>query len=423
MSIVTKYIIKVEVITLFMRAFNAGSTFLLGVILARIMTKSDFGQYAYIQSAIITVATFAQLGLPNLLTREIAIYSKSNRYDLVLGLLKRSRYVVISGSLLGVVMSIIYLANSFSGNYSALYVGLPSIFFLSMASVHSAILKGFGYLLAGQVVEQLIRPALLVFLALFFVMSGLVVSAFDACAMLSLACFAGYVVNYFTVKVRLPNIDNTNKAVIGKDWLHRLMRLGSISIVAILNAQITVIIIGSLVGADEVAEFRVASQLAALTTIGLMSVNANKLPELTKSYHDGDFDRLRAVVIKSIKFSLSIAMAIFTIYLLAGGMVVKTFYGDKYSNAVLPLIILTVGQVVNSSTGVIDLVFIAANKEKILLVVSLVGLLAQVAACLYLAPKYGALGGATSICISLVLWNVLLIRGYWSIFARIPLTK
>jgi len=71
-------LIKGTAMNLVAVAFNQGSTLIVNIIVARILLKQSFGEYAMVQSTLLTVATFSQLATGYTASKYIAEYRSSD---------------------------------------------------------------------------------------------------------------------------------------------------------------------------------------------------------------------------------------------------------------------------------------------------------------------------------------------------------
>jgi O-antigen/teichoic acid export membrane protein len=97
--------------------------------------------------------------------------------------------------------------------------------------------------------------------------------------------------------------------------------------------------------------------------------------------------------------------------LLAGVIIIfnKTIlglFGEEFENGNIILIILCIGQVVNSFSGSVGIILQMIGKQKVQQNFVLIALLINIILTFMLTPVYGGLGAATATVISMAFWNI-----------------
>ena len=128
-------------------AFNQGSTLIVNIIVARILLKQIFGEYAMVQSTLLTVVTLSQLAIGYTASKYIAEYRSSDteRAGRIMGLC-----VLVSTMMAGVgALLLISLAPCLASNMlkaphlaSALMIGSGFVFFSTINGYQTGALSG-----------------------------------------------------------------------------------------------------------------------------------------------------------------------------------------------------------------------------------------------------------------------------------------
>jgi O-antigen/teichoic acid export membrane protein len=140
-------LIKGSALNLIAVTFNQGSTLIANIIVARILLKQAFGEYAMVQSTLLTVATLAQLATGYTAAKYIAEYRSIDprRAGRIMGLC-----ALVSALMAGVgAVLLIGLAPWLAGNMlkaphlaSALMIGTGFLFFSSINGYQTGALSG-----------------------------------------------------------------------------------------------------------------------------------------------------------------------------------------------------------------------------------------------------------------------------------------
>ena len=155
-----------------------------------------------------------------------------------------------------------------------------------------------------------------------------------------------------------------------------------------------------------VGYFTVAFQISQLVTI-LLSLNNSAISAPIASLYDQDRKEELRILLQNSSFVLSLFAFIFMGLVLAFGESILAFWGDSFREALIPLIILCIGQVVNALTGSTGLALIMAGYDSISAKITFATVLISALLSLLLIPRYGAIGAAYSVSVTIIIDNVI----------------
>jgi len=144
------------------RVLSIGLSFIVSVVLARLLGVREFGLYSLVMSVLGLLVVLATFGFPRLLVREIATYTVKGEWSLI----RKFMQFVPHTSLL-VFLGIVFLSgftfwllsDQFSyGTMRVFDLALVVSFFWALLPLHGDTLQGFGKILARQWVSTVIRP-------------------------------------------------------------------------------------------------------------------------------------------------------------------------------------------------------------------------------------------------------------------------
>jgi O-antigen/teichoic acid export membrane protein len=140
-------LIKGTVLNLIAVAFNQGSTLMANIIVARILMKQTFGEYAMVQSTLLMVAALSQLGSGYTASKYIAEYRSSNpeRAGRIMGLCALVSVVMAGvGAFLLVAMATWLAGTMLKASHLAfpLMIGSGFLFFSSINGYQMGALSG-----------------------------------------------------------------------------------------------------------------------------------------------------------------------------------------------------------------------------------------------------------------------------------------
>jgi O-antigen/teichoic acid export membrane protein len=405
-----------EFVSIGMRLTYTGLAFLSTVLLTRLVSPSELGRYFTILALILLIGSTVQSGWAPFLVREIAALHEQGRLAELAGIGRLAIRVVggIAGvtSLIAILIGV--LRHFSSSDMLLLWIAAPIIPLLSTSTVRQAITRGMGHPLLGQVCESATRPGIQV-LGLFCWWLGLfgpIPGALGALTIFLVAIGISAAVAYgVEAQVTAPMRQNVQPRVpLRSEWVGSLVRNAMIGWSAAVNEQVGILILARFASHAEVALFRVATQTSLLLLLGLNAVIMVYAPDLSRSFARKDTPAIQELATKGAIFGLLAALPLAALYLTFGSELLSLLFGAQYSRAYWPLVVLTLGQVVNGMFGLVMTMAIATRSEGAALKAQLLGASANVLLCLSLVPPFGAVGAAWASAVSLLLWNVILSR-------------
>lgn len=201
-------------------------------------------------------------------------------------------------------------------------------------------------------------------------------------------------------KLDLSMKNSITSAFFVKDSFPMLLSSSILILLSIVDTQI----MGVYESKTNVGIYTVAIKITALTTFTLQAINSILAPKIAKSHAERSF-----TFEKLIRFSTNLNFIITV--LLAGVIIIfnKTIlglFGEEFENGNIILIILCIGQVVNSFSGSVGIILQMIGKQKVQQNFVLIALLINIILTFMLTPVYGGLGAATATVISMAFWNI-----------------
>jgi O-antigen/teichoic acid export membrane protein len=186
-------LIKGTTLNLIAVAFNQGSTLIINILVARILLKQAFGEYAMVQSTLLMMATLSQLAIGGTASKYIAEYRSYDpqRSGRIMGLCALVSVLMAGvGALLLIGLSPWLASNMLKAPYlvSALMIGAGFLFFSSINGYQTGVLSGleaYGGLATAGVISGIIAVVVISLGAwwggLNGTLVGLSISAFVRC--------------------------------------------------------------------------------------------------------------------------------------------------------------------------------------------------------------------------------------------------
>lgn len=392
----------------------AGMGLLNGVLLARMLGPAEFGGYAITMAAVTFLGTLAALGLPALVTREVAVHHARENWPLLRGILQVSRLWVLMASLPlalgGALLLFEYAPASLSmiGAFSALAL-IPLVAFNQL---RAAILRGLHWVVTADVPDLLLRPGIML-----ATLAGVHFIAAEMDVNTALLIQVGAVAGAFGVggwllagrlpkDVRLATAQSTHLP-----WLQASGVFLAITVVGLLEGQLPLYFLGHLAGAQQAGLYQAANQIVSVVVMGLVAINMPLQPKLAAAWSRGDKCEAQILVTEATRLGAAVALAS-ALVLIPFAEAVLRVYGDEYTAATHALQALVVGQFINAASGPCALVLGATGKQKFVLYGMAAGLAVSAVILWLLVPQYESMGAALAAVMGLLTWNGML--AYWA---------
>jgi len=375
---------------------NLMLAFVSSVLLARNLGPESYGAYAFIMSVISSLALLSYLGVPTLLTREIAKYEQSHKWGLIRGLLRKSNQLVTCVSIL-LMMLVAMVGMTFSTTFELdrwrlLLIALPMIPLIAHVNLMTATLRGLRRIVLGAISDMLIRPVVFLVAFLFLLFIGRV-TVESVILLQILAAFVAVTVGFILLrgvtaeKIKLATIEYNNR-----EWMSVLVPFIGLASVSFLNVEFINIFLGISGTNQDVAIFRTAANMALFVALPLTLIESVVSPYITRLYYAGELGKLQKLtkVVSLAALFASSAPAI--ILLFYGFEIITLLYGDAYVSAYGTLVVIVIGYMFVNLVGLSMQLLYATEYHASAFRISIYGAFVTVLLCLFLIPLFGVLG-------------------------------
>lgn len=392
---------------------NRAFTLALGILFARTLGAEGFGIYAFAVAVMGVLMVAAEAGVPTLLLREVAANIETRRWDLLRGIIRWGRQLVLAASLAValVALAVLWLIRDNLGSTEVLTIAVVLVTLPWVAQIKSLghLLRGLQQIVAGQTLELLMRPAL-VLLVVSIVFSLQPQWRLPQVAMTAQLVAAMLVLGFgaWMVRRRLPPAaQDVEPSYENRAWLAGSMRLALMGGAAIVNAHADVLVLGWFREADEVGVYRVAAQGSILVAFGLQAVNAAIAPQFARLHAAGERLELQRVVFVGAVASFAAALPVAMVFIMYGETILAWVFGATFAAGHSALTILAAAHLLTTLMGSAGFLLLMTGAERQTARAVWWTTALNVLLNLALIPAFGAVGAATATAISLVVCNML----------------
>jgi len=371
---------------------------------------NDVGEYDFSRSILLFLGGFAVFGMHQSIVYYSGHLTSLNGIDY----LKRiyGKMIIILLALTIVVVAITHfiddtLFNSFFEKDVSTIIKktVLAIFFYSLTILNIDTFRAVDKIITSEIYRNVIRysPFLIAAIIIFNVnLSHLLVEMFLLNFVLTALISTTQLLLYFSkVKVSNHSIKISYSSI-----LKRSGPMAISTMAFILMQAIDVILLGKFTGFEEIAIYAVAMKLTLLISLVLASVNSVQAPIIAEYYSGKKIIQLRDLIKKATKLTFIltlpgiVALALFPKFVLS-------LFGPDYTAAKVTLLILLIGQAVNTLCGSVGVYMNMTGKQMIFQQLLVSALIINIFLNWLLIPKYGINGAAFATSISMIFWNVI----------------
>ena len=389
-------------------------TFLNGILLARFLGADGFGNYIIAYSTMLLLLVPATLGLPNLITRYISKYVVQNNLEAIKGLLiKTSLFVFLSNAIIYALVIVFYFVWWSKLNidlvqtltYSFLLIPI-----LAFGSIRNSALRGYKLVLLSELPDSFIRTILLFFCIVFCVLIKYPMTPQFIMLMHVLIALLSFFVGFiFLEKNLLVKLKHIKPVFHTKEWFIESIPFSINSGIQIVRNKSLVFLIAFLGNIEAVALYEVAVRGASLVSFTMDALNNAIAPFVSSYYEQVKREKLNRILKKTSRMIFLFSLPIGLTFILGGETLLNFVFGTEYSLSYIPLVILTIGQLVSSMTGSVGLVLNMTGYQKIYSQNNMKMLVLMLIISIPLIYYFDVAGAAVSFSSVLILQNLMLL--------------
>lgn len=390
-----------------------GLMFVAHVLLARLIDASSYGNFAYALTWLNVLVLFGKLGLDTASLRFVAEYNGTGQWGLMKGFVTRSSQVALAGSLLVAVATaaVLWIFRYRLNPELFTVFGLLCLILplYSLLLVRSAALRGLKKVVKAHMAIRVVRP-----LVLMLGLGGLyfsVKSALDATAamtmeMIAISLSLLFVAVCFQTTFPGQAVDAYPEYKTST-WIRVAFPMLLISAMMQTQNQADVLIMGFFLEPAQVGVYAAAKKVTMFIALGLGTINIIAAPLISELWHQNRKKELQRILTLAARgiFVFTLPVSLFMIIFRRS---VLALFGPEFIAGSGPLVILAVGQLINSLAGALGLIMNMTGHQNQLAITVAISLSLNILLGIILIPSWGIYGAALSMTISLIGWNLMM---------------
>jgi O-antigen/teichoic acid export membrane protein len=397
-----------------LRVARTGLTFAAAFLAARWLGPAEYGRYAVALSVLSLLAMLGALGLPQLLTRSVAVYEQRDAWGLRTGLARRTwQYVGLLAIVLVPVAAIATL-----GGFLPWPPPRDSWLFFATACLvvpvvalrlMGAWLIGREQAMAGELADGVLRYLGVVLLIAGAIVLGIPADGFAALLLHGVAlCAAAALVAIYLIRQEralphpVPRFETPR-------WLLAALPMMWTAGLTVVLRNTDIVMLGAMADTSAAGIYHVATRMAELMALPLGAAEAVLAPVVARLWASRDRSQLQALVVKAARLLLVPAGLGFLVFAFAGDALLG-IVGAGFAAGWLALTILVGANLARVACGSTALLLNMSGFERDTMWAVFFGTVANVALNFVLIPLYGLEGAAIATGGTMVMWNLLLAR-------------
>jgi O-antigen/teichoic acid export membrane protein len=409
--------------------FGNGLSYLYALFLARSLGAADFGVYA-LGLAIFNVAILiAPLGFETGALRFIShALGREDQAGAQRTTVQVMTLVLASSVLMALLLALgahplairVYGQPALAAVLLWVAAGIPLAVF---STVLLDVIRSFQLVRYTVLVKYLWEPCTKFLLAAVLIWAGWAVAGVLAGLLVTLA---GSVVIALAAARRVTRLDTGRLPALTTRGLRSLFTycapLTVSSVLGVIAPRSDVLILGVWVSAKQVGIYSVASQTAAILALVLAAFTAMSTPMIGHMAARQDLPRLESLYTAVARWTSVCTVPLFCLFALFGSDILAMF-GKDFPGGTAPLVILALGQVTYSITGLASTVLLMFGHSATVMrnTVVLCALLI-VSNCL-LVPRWGMIGAATAVSLTLATVGAISVWQVHALYRIHPFTR
>ena len=386
------------------------------VLIARHLSKGDFGAFSYALSIVVLCEMIAALGLRRGVSRFLPIYEERGEIEKAMGTLIFALNVVIWLGL-AVVLVVLGLRGVIAGSVGdaadakallAILILLAPIQALEalLDGVFAVFARPRAILMRRHVYTPLMRLAvvgLLVagehdarFLAEGYVITGVVGLAIYGAMLGPVLRSRGFLAPFRERRLVFPV----------REVLGFTLPLLSNDVTAALLSTAGTILLGVIAGAAEVADLRVVMPISVTMTYVLHAFGMLFVPLAARMYARGEGDQINRLYWQTAAWSAVLALPIFLVAFAFGEQLTVLLFGERYAGSGDVLAALVVGHFLTTALGPNGTLLGVYGEVRYILATNVLSVAVNLALSAALIAATGALGAAIAASGTQIVLNV-----------------
>lgn len=391
---------------------SRGLSLLIAILLARALGAEGYGYYAFATAAVGFIAIPTQLGLPQLLTREVATYHARSEWPLMRGIRRRATQLAVIAVIISITIGgggLLFLADRIAAFEPTTFaVALMLLPLLVATAVSNSLMLGLRQVMHATWPGTL-QP-LVFLLVLLVLIAGIqpLGPTSAVAANLGATAFASFAAALLLRRHWPPEAAGSQPTYQTRNWMKSLLPFTMLAGINVVTQNTDVLMLGAMTTAEDVGVYNVVAQGGMLVSFSLAAFNTVLSPNIARLHAQGAHDKMQRLLTLSTAGMTLVAALTALVLIVAGEWLLQQIFGGAFVRGYSALCILALAQLFNAAMGSVGLFLSMTGYEQETLRAISLSAVCNVILNALLIPEFGLAGAASATAISVVLWNVIL---------------
>ncbi len=388
------------------------------VLVSRTLGPDSYGALAFAMSIVGLCALPAMSGMAPLMVREAAQCKQTHDWYSLSSMLSKANIWTAVISILA-ISAIIFWSFYYIDVENRKISLILSVLFIPLISytvIYSSVLQGFGQAIYSQSLEWVLTPFIyLSIILILWVNQYLTIETAIIGSLLSI--FISFILMIRKNVKILSNLSKGHfnlielfKSKPDRKWLVVFLPFLFLKLAGSLNNYIPSLMLGLMTSDYSLGIYKVSESISLMASLPLLLINMLIGPRFVALYAVKDLAGIEDLGKKSARITFLLSGLFIIILVIFGHSILELLYGTSYIGSYNALIILSLGQLVNVGCGSVALILNMTGFERDSMKTLMLSTLLNIVLCLVLVPLWQEIGAAMASAISLMLWNMGLVR-------------
>ena len=393
------------------RVAGAAILFLSQVAIARWMGGHEFGLYVYAWTWVLVLGGLATLGFNVAMIRLVPEYRTTGRLDDLRGLLRGGRWLVFASATLAAALAagaiLAWGARLPAGQLAPILIVLLAVPAYALTDAQDGICRGSARILSAIFAPYILRPLLVLLGIAALLACGASMAATSAAIAAVGATWIAWAAQTFVVRRQVVRpIASGPRRYEPRKWLATSLPLLAICACELALQNTDVIVIANALSPTEAGIYFAAAKTMGLIMFVYYAVGSAMANRFAAASAQSDDTALRAHVREAVRWTFWPTLAM-GLVMLAAGHPLLALFGSQFVDGYPVMCVLILAFLARAAIGPVDFLLNMtggqADCARALTIAALLNLVLN----LVLVPRFGIMGAATAVSLSLIAGTVL----------------
>lgn len=393
------------------RVASAAILFLSQVAIARWMGGHEFGLYVYAWTWVLVLGGLATLGFNVAMIRLVPEYRTTGRLDDLRGLLRGGRWLVLaSATLIAALVAATLLAWGAglpAGQLTPILIALLAAPPYALTDAQDGICRGSARILSAIFAPYILRPLLILAGIAILLACGAEMAATSAAIAAVAATWIAWAAQTFVVhRLIVRPVSEGARRYEPRKWLATSLPLLAICACELALQNTDVIVIANALSPTEAGIYFAAAKTMGLIMFVYYAVGSAMANRFAAASARNDDAELRAHVREAVRWTFWPSLAL-GLVMLAAGRPLLGLFGAQFAEGYPVMCVLILAFLARAAIGPVDFLLNMtggqADCARALTIAALLNLVLD----LVLVPRFGIMGAASAVSLSLVAGAIL----------------